>query len=175
MRPINPIVLAAACATFTTVVLSQTGEETLPGARNYTRVDATVACGGATEPAAFAELKRRGFVSVVNLRLAREPGVEGEAAAVTEAGLRYFHLPLDGRNPTADVANRFLDVVTDQANQPVYIHCGSANRVGSLWLIKRVLADGWDVDKATQEAEAIGLRSPGLKQFSLEYIASHAR
>jgi hypothetical protein len=54
----------------------------------------------------------------------------------------------------------------------VYIHCATANRVGAVWLIKRVLADGWDVEKATAEAERIGLRSPQLKQFALDYIAA---
>jgi protein tyrosine/serine phosphatase len=60
--------------------------------------------------------------------------------------------------------------VTDPANSPVYIHCASANRVGAMWLIKRVVDDGWDVDRATQEAERIGLTSRELKQFALDYI-----
>jgi len=34
----------------------------LPGVTNYTRVDATVGCGGATTPAAMDGLKREGFV-----------------------------------------------------------------------------------------------------------------
>ena len=63
----------------------------------------------------------------------------------------------------------------DPANQPVYIHCGSANRVGALWLIKRVVVDGWPVDKAMSEAEAIGLHSDNLKAFALDYIKSHQR
>ena len=38
---------------------------TLPGATNVTKVDATVVCGGATTPAAFPELKKLGFKSIV--------------------------------------------------------------------------------------------------------------
>ena len=37
----------------------------------------------------------------------------------------------------------FLAAVADKSNQPVFIHCGSANRVGGMWMIKRVLQDGW--------------------------------
>ena len=40
--------------------------------------------------------------------------------------------------------------MTDPANQPAYIHCASANRVGAMWLIKRVVVDGWDVPRATE-------------------------
>ena len=39
-----------------------------------------------------------------------------------------------------------------------------------MWLIKRVKLDGWDVERATVEAEAIGMRSPALKEFALAYV-----
>lgn len=153
---------------------AQDAKDTLPGATNYTRVDATVACGGATAPGAFAELKRRGFVAVVNFRTADEPGanVAAEADATRQAGLTYFHLPFASSAPSTAVAGEFLTIVADPANQPVYIHCASANRVGAMWLIKRVRLDGWDVAKATAEAEAIGLRSPALKQFAIDYLSA---
>lgn len=145
---------------------------TLPGATNVTRVDATVMCGGATTTAAFPHLKQLGFNSIVNLRREQEPGAEIPAskAAATEAGLKYIHIPFDGANPDAKIADTFIAAVTDKTNQPVYIHCASANRVGALWLIKRVLVDGWDVPKATEEAEAIGLTNAGLKKYALDYI-----
>ncbi len=145
-------------------------EEAPPGVRNYTRVDATVACAGATPPEAMADLKRLGFASIINFRTAGERGatVEAGQAAALEAGLKYFHLPF--RTPTAALTETFLTTVADPANQPVYIHCGSANRVGAMWLIKRVKLDGWDVDRATAEAEAIGLRSASLKDFALDYV-----
>ena len=49
-------------------------KDTLPGATNVTRVDATIACGGATTAEAYPELKKRGFVSVVSLRRESETG-----------------------------------------------------------------------------------------------------
>ncbi len=140
------------------------------GVRNYTRVDATVACAGATPPEAMAALKQGGFVSVINFRTVEENGatVEASKAAAKAAGLKYFHMPF--RTPTAEIAENFLEVVGDTANQPVYIHCGSANRVGAMWYIKRVKQDGWDTPRAMAEAEAIGLTSPALKAFATGYI-----
>jgi hypothetical protein len=67
----------------------------------------------------------------------------------------------------------FLAAVADKSNQPVFIHCGSANRVGGMWMIKRVLQDKWALDRAATEAEAIGLNNPQLKQFATDYIAQH--
>ena len=57
--------------------------------------------------------------------------------------------------------------------EPVFIHCGSANRVGAVWMIKRVLQDGWAMDRAQTEAEAIGLRSAQLVEFAKTYISEH--
>ena len=54
----------------------------------------------------------------------------------------------------------------------VYIHCGSANRVGAMWLIKRVKQDGYAVDDALAEAEAIGLSSAALREFALDYVST---
>ena len=141
------------------------------GAVNYTRVDATVACAGATSPEALAGVKELGFVSVINFRTAGEQGAEIEASrtAAGEVGLKYFHIPF--RAPTPADVEQFLEVIADSANQPAYIHCASANRVGAMWAIKRVKQDGWEIDRAMEEAETIGLRSEALKAFALSYVA----
>ena len=146
---------------------SEAGPE---GVRNYTRVDATVACAGATPPEAMAVLRERGFNAVINFRTAGENGatVDAGQAAAEAAGLNYVHIPF--RQPTPEVVESFLAAVAEPANQPVYIHCGSANRVGAMWLIKRVQQDGYSIDDAVAEAEAIGLRSAALKEFALGYL-----
>ena len=135
------------------------------GVVNFSRVDATVACGGETSPDAIRELAAQGFTSVVNLRLASEPGVADEADVVAAAGLRYFHLPMNPNAPEVETAERFLEVLGDPANQPVYIHCASANRVGGVWAIKRVVQDGWSREDAIAEGQAIGLKSPVMLEF----------
>ena len=146
---------------------SEAGPE---GVRNYTRVDATVACAGATPPEAMAVLRERGFNAVINFRTAGENGatVDAGQAAAEAAGLNYIHIPF--RQPTPEVVESFLAAVAEPANQPVYIHCGSANRVGAMWLIKRVKQDGYTIEDAVAEAEAIGLRSAALKEFALGYL-----
>jgi uncharacterized protein (TIGR01244 family) len=123
----------------------------------------------------MAALKQEGYAAVINLRLATEEGANIDAgrAAAEKAGLRYIHLPFNAAMPDATVVERFLAAVSDRTNQPVYVHCGSANRVGAVWMIKRVLQDRWTTERAMTEAEAIGLTSPQLKQFATEYIAAH--
>jgi hypothetical protein len=44
-----------------------------------------------------------------------------------------------------------------------------------MWMIKRLVVDHWDGDRAFKEATALGLTSPALKQFALDYAQSHTR
>jgi uncharacterized protein (TIGR01244 family) len=175
MRSTLSVVVMLAVAAGSAAAQVKKGE--VPGITNFSRVDATVGCGGATQPTAMAELKKEGFKSVINLRMASEQGadIEGSRAAAQSAGLKYIHLPFDAASPDPKLVDNFLSAVADKSNQPVYIHCASANRVGSVWMIKRALQDGWEIEKAQQEAEAIGLSNPRLKTFAVEYIRSHKK
>jgi uncharacterized protein (TIGR01244 family) len=154
---------------------AQVKKQEMPGIRNYSRVDATVGCGGQTDPSAMAGLKKEGYVSVINLRLPTEEGanIDAARAAAQTAGLKYIHLPFNAAMPDTKVVSDFLGAVADKTNQPVFIHCGSANRVGAMWMIKRALQDGWTVERAQAEGEAIGLTNPQLKEFAANYIKEH--
>jgi uncharacterized protein (TIGR01244 family) len=154
---------------------AQVTKETVPGVVNFARVETTVACAGATTPEAVAEVKTLGYKSIVNLRVATEAGanVDAEAAAAKAAGVNYVHLPFNAASPDPTLVDRFLKAVTDPANEPAFIHCASANRAAALWLIKRVQVDKWDVNRAADEAAALGLTNPALKTFALDYIEAH--
>jgi uncharacterized protein (TIGR01244 family) len=173
MRAIVPVLLLV----LATPVFAQVTKSDMAGIRNYSRVDATVGCGGAVDPAAMAGLKKEGYVSVINLRQASEPGADIDAgrAAAQSAGLKYIHLPFNVAAPDSKVVDSFLAAVADKSNQPVFIHCGSANRVGGVWMIKRVLQDKWAVDRARTEAEAIGLSNPQMAAFANDYIKAHTK
>jgi len=147
----------------------------VPGVTNMARVETTIACAGATTPAAVAELKKMGFASVVNLREASEPGAEidAEAAAAKAAGINFIHLPFNTAKPDPAVADNFLKLVTDRKNDPAFIHCASGNRAAAMWMIKRMQIDKWDADRAGTEAALLGLTNPALKMFALDYAQNH--
>jgi uncharacterized protein (TIGR01244 family) len=134
-----------------------------------------VGFGGSTQPSAMSTLKDMGFATVVNLRLASEEGVdiEGNQAAALAAGINYIHLPFKPSSMSPTLMHDFLKIMGDTANQPVYVHCGSATRVSALWMINRVQQDGLDTGKATQELEAIALKPDEAKAFATAYLAAH--
>ena len=73
--------------------------------------------------------------------------------------------------PDPAVADQFLKAIADPEAQPVFVHCGSGNRAAAMWMIKRMVIDNWDADKAGKEAEALGLTNAQLKQFAIDYAA----
>jgi uncharacterized protein (TIGR01244 family) len=155
----------------------QVTKPTVPGAANFAKLETTVACGGATTPEAVPELKKMGFKSIINLRLPTEAGanVEAEAAAAKAAGINFFNIPFSGQAPDPKVADAFLDAITAKGNEPAYIHCAAGNRAGAMWMIKRLAVDHWETERAYTEAAALGLTSPALKQFAIDYAQSHKR
>ncbi len=162
--------------TVSVALVAQTKQERA-GIVNFTKVDAVVACGGATDTTALEGLAKDGFKSVINLRQASEANanIELNAARAKELGLKYIHIPFNTQTLDPKVIDQFLSSIADKSNQPAFVHCGSASRVGSVWLAKRVLQDGWTVEKATEEAKFIGLRSEALEKFALDYIAKNKK
>ena len=153
----------------------------IPGIVNFSKLEGSsgfggslVGFGGATEPSAMKDLKDQGFSSVINLRLESEEGVDLQSSqsAASDLGLQYIYLPFDVSVAASDTIDRFLQVVGDQANQPVFIHCNSATRVAALWMIGRVVRDGWSVEAAGEEAKAIAAKPSDAIEFSTRYLAS---
>jgi len=139
-------------------------------------LERNIATGGQPSQGAYAKLASNGFRSVLNLRTAQEGvNLEEEKEAVEKAGMRYVNIPVDSSALASEQVNEFLNVVKDRSMQPILIHCATANRVGAFWLIYRVLEQGWSQEKALEEATRIGLTSPRLRTFALEYLASQKR
>jgi uncharacterized protein (TIGR01244 family) len=176
MRKIQTALAVAALLVANAAVAQQVTKKDIPGISTFAQVETTIACGGSTKPEAIREIANMGFKSVINLRLASEQGalVEEEGAAVKAAGMRYVHLPFDAQNPDAHLIDNFIAAVTAPANQPAYVHCAAGGRAASLWMVKRVLADGWDEQRALTEANALGLNDR-FRPFALNYIHSHPR
>ncbi len=152
-------------------------KENVPGVRNFSRLETTVACAGATKAEAVPAIKKLGFASIIDLREATEPDadIDGETAAAKAAGIRFYHVPFNGQHPDPKVADQFLDVITMAGTEPAFIHCSAGNRAAAMWMIKRLVVDHWDADRAAQEATALGMTSPALKQFAIDYAQSHKR
>ena len=136
---------------------------------NVHRFGSTVLCG---QPSSedFAEAKKRGIKTVVTLRRNGELNWD-EKQVVDDLGLEFIRLSFSGPDSlTDDIFGRSLQVLSDKQKAPLMLHCGSANRVGAIWLVHRVINDGVPLDQAVKEAKVVGLRTPGYEEKARQYI-----
>ncbi len=124
---------------------------------------------GQFRPEDVATIAKSGVRRVVTLRTDGE--LEWDpAAAVRAAGLEFVAVPF--RAPaslTDEVFDRVRDLLGDDAGATL-LQCGSANRVGGVWLPWRVLDQGVPLEQALAEAKTIGLRSQGYQDRAVAYI-----
>jgi uncharacterized protein (TIGR01244 family) len=148
----------------------------VPPIRNFLQVTPQFCTGGQPRPEHFAKLKADGVKAVLNLRTPGEHRAEEEQAAVQQAGMKYFNIPVVYTAPTDAQVDEFLRITDDPANRPMFIHCTAAIRVGTFWMIRRVVRDGMSPEAALEEAKKVGLaNAPHLEEFARNYIASHKR
>jgi len=171
------LIMTALTASFSLAQAQEVTKENVDGIVNFHRLQTTVACSGAIKPGAIPRIKEMGFVSIINLREPAEAGanLEDEAAAAKAAGLRYYSIPFNANSPDAAAADKFLEAITQKGSEPAFIHCAGGGRAATMWFIKRMAVDHWDADRAAKEATDLGMTSPKLKQFAIEYVQSRKK
>jgi tyrosine-protein phosphatase SIW14 len=117
---------------------------------NFGKVNDHFYRGAEPEGRNYEQLAAFGIKTVVDLR---EDAREDARSATERAGMRYINLPMKEKSyPQPDTATRFLTIVNDEANWPVFVHCaGGKHRTGVMTAIYRMSIDGWGVDQAYQE------------------------
>ena len=103
---------------------AQVVRQEVPGIRNFAKVESTVACAGAITPGAIPEIKKMGYASIINLRLATEQGADIDAniAAAQAAVIPYYHIPFSTAAPDPAAVDTFLKTITAPGVEPAFIH-----------------------------------------------------
>jgi protein tyrosine phosphatase (PTP) superfamily phosphohydrolase (DUF442 family) len=150
--------------------------QAVPPIRNFLKINDQFCTGGQPRMEHLAQLKSEGVKAIINLRTPGEHRADEEAAKAKELGLRYFNIPIVFTDPKPEQATEFLKLTDDPANQPAFIHCTAAIRVGAFWMIRRMLRDGYTFEQAEEEAKKVGLReAPHLTEFVKTYVAANKK
>lgn len=124
----------------------------------------------------FALAKDAGVRTVLNFRHNSEmPPDFDEKAEVERLGMTYVHLPWSGEAQLTDEVFDKGREVMRTAERPILVHCASSNRVGAVYLVWRVLDEGAAFDEALEEAQRVGMKTPGFERRAKAYIAAKAK
>jgi uncharacterized protein (TIGR01244 family) len=132
---------------------------------NYGRATPYIGTGGFIDPTGIPMLKMLGFKTVVSL-LKPDEGTPNEGQLIEAAGMKYIHIAVPTKAPTAEQVAEFAKIAEDPANYPILLHCESSNRVGAMWALYRA-SKGVPPMIAIEEGRALGLktsREPAVRE-----------
>lgn len=117
---------------------------------NFGKVTDSYYRGAQPEPEEYGQLAIIGVKTIIDLR--HDPKSYAKSSA-TQAGLKYINFPMSDKDyPAADTATKFLALIKDAENLPVYVHCaGGRHRTGVMTAVFRMTQHGWDINRAYDE------------------------
>ena len=117
----------------------------------------------------MASIRKAGVERIISLRTEGE--IEWNEQSVVEAsGLEFVSVPVSGQAALTDAVFEKIRTLLRENATGTMLHCGSANRVGTVWLPYRVLDQGVPLEQARREAKTIGMRNADYEAKALDYV-----
>jgi protein tyrosine phosphatase (PTP) superfamily phosphohydrolase (DUF442 family) len=119
----------------------------LPGLPNLHKVNDGLYRGAQPTADGIRELEKLGVKTIVNLRSSHS-----DKEILGNARLAYATIPMSAWDVREEDIIRFLQIVTDEKRQPVFVHCQhGADRTGVMCAAYRVVVEGWTKQQAIDE------------------------
>lgn len=130
--------------------------------------------GAQPERDQYSQLTAIGVKTVIDLR--NDPKDYAKSLA-EQAGLRYINFPMSDKDyPSADAAEKFLSLVNNQENWPVYVHCaGGRHRTGAMTAVFRMTMQNWDISRAYEEMKDYDFYTRWGHKAMKEYVYDYYR
>ena len=148
------------------------------GIENFGKVNDNYYRGSQPIANEFAELKKLGIKTIIDLR---QDSLKDSGSLARAAGLQYINIPLTTkRAATSDQTEYFLRLVNDEVNWPVFVHCkGGRHRTGEMTAIYRITHDGWNAEQAYAEMKKYDFEDSffyprSLKKYVFSYYQQFA-
>jgi uncharacterized protein (TIGR01244 family) len=141
----------------------------------FYRISDRVAVGGQPTPEQITALSEEGFNGIVNLREDEEFNDGPQSHQARVSGMQFIRVPVSRENPSDAAVEKFLATMDEEGIYPVYIYCAEGNRAAALWMIRRVVRDGWTLANAEAEANRAGLQGGPMLAFARDFVRRHGK
>jgi len=127
----------------------------LDGVPNAGQVTPTLFRGAQPTREGVHALAASGIAIVVDLRI--EGNRVAEKDSVSREGMRYVGIPWNCHNPSDAIVAQFLQVVRENPEKKIFVHCEhGVDRTGLMIATYRMANQGWTSEQAQQEMVAYG-------------------
>lgn len=139
----------------------------LPGLKNFAKVSEALFRGEQPTAEGFTELKKLGVKTIVCLR-----EFHGDRDLLKGVGLQYAHINCKAWHPEDEDVARFIKIVRDPKNQPVFVHCQhGSDRTGVMVGCYRIMEMKWTNTEAEKEIHNFGYHEifKDIQTYLLEF------
>ena len=118
---------------------------------NFLALSENVLTGGMPNEEQLADAARRGVELVINLAPHQvSNALPNETELVTSLGMQYINIPVIWTTPTKDGLDRFMDVMEENKDKRILIHCQANFRATAFVALYRILRHSWNADDAME-------------------------
>ena len=143
--------------------------EAVMGVANACHALPNIVTGGQPSAEHLKAMKEAGAEILLDIRDPMEKRPFDEAALARQVGLEYINVPVSAATINDATMDRILTVLRNAGEKQIYFHCGSGNRVGAALIPYFMLDQGMDEEDSVEQAMRVGLRSPEMMEWGLEY------
>ena len=116
---------------------------------NFLALPENIFTGGMPTREQIADAAQRGVELVINLAPHEvSNALPGEPELVTSLGMQYINIPVIWTTPTRDGLDRFMDVMDQNKDKKILVHCQANFRATAFMALYRILRQGWNADEA---------------------------
>jgi len=138
-------------------------DDCVPGVINFAKVDHTLWRGSQPTAEGFRNLEKLGVKTIVSFRHDHD-----DLPLLKGTKLKFLRIPSRAYRPRDKNLARFLKIMEDPANAPVFIHCAQGrDRTGYNAAAYRMVFQGWSAEEAIAEMKTfrfnrIWMGNPGF-------------
>ena len=123
---------------------------------NFLALSETLFTGGMPKADELTDAAQRGVEMVINLAPHEvSNALPGETELVTSLGMQYINIPVIWNTPTKDGLDRFMDIMDENKDKKILVHCQANFRATAFVALYRILRQGWNTDDAIADMHKI--------------------
>jgi len=118
---------------------------------NFLALSENVLTGGMPNEEQLANAAQRGVELVINLAPHEvSNALPNETELVTSLGMQYINIPVIWNTPTKNGLDRFMDIMEENKDKKILVHCQANFRATAFMALYRILRKGWNADDAME-------------------------
>jgi protein tyrosine phosphatase (PTP) superfamily phosphohydrolase (DUF442 family) len=118
---------------------------------NFLAVSENLYTGGMPTSEQLHDAAREGVELVINLAPHEvSNALPKESELVTSLGMQYINIPVIWNTPTKDGLDRIMDIIDENRNRKILVHCQANFRATAFMALYRILRQGWNAEDAME-------------------------